>query len=166
MNAYKKGDYIIHARWAYPGEEIYNYLEDSRYVTDEQKCIVLHGTVDEEWTVTFDKLASTYTYDNGMAIVDSELGTIFTQGTADDPHWVAIRPIQDANAPIVFAEPTDPNDVFEVVTAWDEVLTVNRPGVPHGNGDWIVYEDAGGVPNENNRWVVNGAVFETTYVPA
>ena len=49
-------------------------------------------------------------------------------------------------------------------TAWGDVLTANRPEVPHGEGDYLVCtvgED--GQPNLADVWVVNGAVFPNTY---
>lgn len=171
MKAYKKGDYVIRARWAYPDEEIYNYLEQSYYITDEDRCIVLIGTADEEWPITLERLVETYRYANDDGtdageILKEDLGDIFIQCTKDDPQWMAIHPVQSANAPIVYAEPTDVNDVFEVIAYGDTPLTANAPDVPHGDGDWIVYGDAGGSPDENNCWIVNGLVFKNTYKEA
>lgn len=163
MQPYKKGDYTIYARYAYPGEAIHNYLEGSDYVTSDDKPIVLCGTVNEQWTVTFDKLMNTYTYVDGSDITENDLGYRIPQS---DDQWVEIRPIQEANAPIIWAEQTDLDDQVEVETSWGEILTANRPGIPHGEGDWIVCADAGGYPNESDQWIVNGEVFETTYVPA
>lgn len=166
MQQFRKGDYVIMARWAYPGDDVYNYLEDCEYKTSDEKCIVLHGTVEEEWPITFERLMSTYTYENGDDICNNDLGSVFEQCWGDDPRWIEIRPIQSFDAPTVFAEPTDLDEIIEVETSWGDVLTTNLPGIPHGNGDWIVYENAGGYPDENNRRVVNGAVFETTYEEA
>lgn len=164
MQQFRKGDYVIHARYAYPGEYVYNELEGSEYTTSDDKPIVLCGTVGELWTVSFDKLASTYTFADGTPITDNDLGYRLPQS---DEAWVEIRPIQDFNAPTIFAYQTDPGEQVQVQTSWGEVLTANRPGIPHGNGDWIVFANDGyGNPNENDSWIVNGAVFETTYVPA
>lgn len=164
MQQFRKGDYIIQARNAYPGEYVYNELEGSEYITSEEKPVILRGTVGEMWTVSFDKLMRTYTYADGVPINEADtLGWRFVP-SADE--WWDIRPIQDPNAPTVFAYQTDPDEQVQVETSWGEVLTANRPGIPHGNGDWIVFANDGyGKPNENDSWIVNGAVFETTYVP-
>lgn len=161
MQEFKKATYTIFARYAYPGDEIHNYLEDSDYVTSDDKPIVLSGTVEEEWTVTMDKLMNTYTFANGDPITEEDFGYRIPQS---DDEWVEICPIQDDNAPTIFAYQTDPSDQVEVETSWGEVLIANRPGVPHGDGDWIVFANDGyGTPDENDSWIVNGEVFETTY---
>ena len=54
----------------------------------------------------------------------------------------------------------------KVSTSWGEDLTANREGIPHGNGDFIVYANKDGKPNPDDRWVVNGMVFENTYEEA
>lgn len=164
MEKFVKGDYTIFARYAYDGEQVENYLEGSEYTTSDDKPIILCGTVDEMWTVTIDKLISTYTFADGTPITYDDFGYRIPQS---DDEWVEIRPIQDYNAPAIFAYQTEPGEQVEIETSWGEVLTTNLPGVPHGDGDWVVFADDGyGNPNENDSWVVNGAVFETTYVPA
>lgn len=162
MQEYKKADYTIYARYAYPGEHVHNYLEGSDYVTNDEKPIVLCGTVDEQWTVTVDKLVNTYTFADGSPIMFDDFGYHIPQS---DDEWVAVRPIQDANAPTIFAYQTNLNEQIEVETSWGEVLTANRPGIPHGDGDWIVYANDGyGNPNKSDCWIVNGEVFAMTYV--
>lgn len=164
MQEFRKADYVIQARNAYPGEYVYNELEGSEYTTSEEKPIVLCGTVGEMWTVSFDKLVSTYTYADGVPITEAD--ALGWRLVPSDDEWWEVRPIQDPSAPTIFAYQTDPSDQVQVQTSWGEVLTANRPGIPHGNGDWIVFANDGcGNPNENDSWIVNGAVFETTYVP-
>lgn len=165
MQEFRKTDYTISARHAFPGERIYNYLEDSEYVTSDEKPIVLCGTADEQWTVTFDKLAATYTYADGAPI---DLGdTLGWRLVQSDDEWWDICPIQDDSAPTIFAYQLDPDEQMEVETSWGEVLTANRSGIPHGDGDWIVFANDGyGQPDENDSWVVNGLVFENTYEEA
>ena len=53
--------------------------------------------------------------------------------------------------------------LIAVDTAWGSQLIVNRSGVPHGAGDYIVCAKKGGKPDLNDVWVVNGLVFNTTY---
>ena len=150
---YQKGQYIIFASIAQPGIKVHNFLEDADYTTSEKKPVILTGTRGEQWTVTLQKLAETYNYADGTPIDIEAL-----------PHVsFAITPIVGENAPIIFAELTTEQEKIE--TSWGEVLTANRDGIPHGDGDYIVYADDGtGNPNPNNRWVVNGLVFVDTYV--
>lgn len=162
MQEFRKSDYTIFARNAYPGEYVYNELEGSEYTTDENKSIILCGTVGEMWVVSFDKLASTYTYADGAPI--SEADTLGWRLVPSDDEWWEVRPIQDYNAPTIFAYQTSPNEQTVVETSWGEVLTANRPGIPHGDGDWIVFaNDGSGNPNIDDAWIVNGEVFENTY---
>lgn len=55
------------------------------------------------------------------------------------------------------------NVQMQVSTAWGDVLIANRPGVPHGNGDFLVCGEKNGRPDLSDVWVVNGKVFATTY---
>lgn len=47
---YRKADYTIYARHAFPREKIYNYLEDSEYITDcdEQSYEEYYGELYQE----------------------------------------------------------------------------------------------------------------------
>lgn len=71
--------------------------------------------------------------------------------------------IVDDSAETIFAEQTI--EQTKVSTSWGEVLTANREGVPHGNGDFIVFANKDGKPNPDDSWVVNGMVFNNTYAP-
>lgn len=51
-----------------------------------------------------------------------------------------------------------------VNTAWGDVLHVNRDGVPHGDGDYLVCAvGKDGKPDLSDVWVVNGKIFPSTY---
>ena len=52
---------------------------------------------------------------------------------------------------------------FRIETCWS-TLTVNRSGVDHGMGDFLVCEaSAKGRPDFSRLWSVNGRAFENTY---
>ena len=135
------------------GTEIYNFLEDCHYTTNESKCVKLIGTIGEEWPVTLEKLAKTYTLADGTPITQENIPA----GVFD------IVTIVDDSAETIFAEQTI--EQTKVSTSWGEVLTANREGVPHGNGDFIVFANKDGKPNPDDSWVVNGMVFNNTYAP-
>lgn len=135
----KRTDYYVNYEFVAPGTIVYNYLEDCEYEAGGDKVVKLIGTVGEEWLTSEAKLDSTYDCDNGVAY-----------------------PKPDAN--IVWMRPAEGQE--QIPTSWGDILTANRPGVEHGQGDMVACADAGGYPNENDCWVVNGAVFANTYEPA
>ena len=152
MEAYCKTSYIIQAEIVAPGTSVYNWLEGSTGVADVGHDVKLIGTVGEEWLIAREKLPVKYTYPGGTPI---------------DPYALpdGIFDIQAiAGAEIIWAEQV--YDQRQVQTSWGEILTANRSGVDHGSGDYVVYADAGGQPNYDDSWIVNGAVFPTTYAPA
>lgn len=153
MIEYKKKSYAMKAEVVAIGTEIYNFLEDCHYTTNEAKCVKLIGTVGEEWPVTLEKLAKTYTLADGTPITQENIPA----GVFD------IVTIVDDSAETIFAEQTI--EQTKVSTSWGEVLTANREGVPHGNGDFIVFANKDGKPNPDDSWVVNGMVFNNTYAP-
>lgn len=120
----------------------------------DAECIKLIGTVGEEWPVTIEKLAKTYTLIDGTPITEENI----PEGVFE------IKTIVDQNAETIFAERV--TSEVKVSTSWGEVLTANREGIPHGDGDFIVYANKDGKPNPDDRWVVNGMVFERTYEEA
>ena len=153
MIEYKKKSYAMKAEVVAIGTEIYNFMEDCHYTTNEAKCVKLIGTVGEEWPVTLEKLAKTYTLADGTPITQENIPA----GVFD------IVTIVDDSAETIFAEQTI--EQTKVSTSWGEVLTANREGVPHGDGDFIVFANKDGKPNPDDSWVVNGMVFNNTYAP-
>lgn len=151
MQAYRKKNYTMKAEKVVEGTKLYNYLENCEYITNGKKCIKLTGTVGEVWPVTIEKLAKTYTFIDGTLITTDNI----PEGEFE------IATIVGKTAEIIFAEQV--TEKVQVATSWGEVLTANRDGVPHGEGDFIVYANKDGAPNPEDRWVVNGMVFINTY---
>ena len=151
MKKYTKRNYIMKAEKVAAGTKLYNFLEDCHYTTNDVKCIKLIGTVGEVWPVTIEKLAKTYTLIDGTPITEENI----PEGEFE------IATIVDENAETIFAEQV--TDQVKVATSWGELLTANRDGIPHGEGDFIVSANKEGQPNPDDRWVVNGMVFINTY---
>lgn len=150
IKEYRKKSYTIRAEKVSAGTKLYNYLEDCHYTTDNVKCIKLIGTIEEEWPVTVEKLAKTYTLIDGTPITAENIPDgIFQIATIVD------------KSETIFAEQV--TEQMQVATSWGEVLTANRDGVPHGEGDFIVSANKEGQPNPDDRWIVNGLVFNETY---
>ena len=123
-----------------PGTKVHNKLENSDYVTDENRCFVVTGTAGEQWPVNGDKLKSKYGLDP-ESIKDGESTTAHVNGGSDG----------------IWAVPVTGNHKIE--TSWGDVLETNAAGVEHGDGDYIVSNS----PDFSDTWVVNGAVFGNTY---
>lgn len=154
MKEYRKKNYTMKAEKVAAGTKLYNYLEDCHYVTTDDKCIKLIGTVGEEWPVTIEKLAKTYTFIDETPITSENI----PDGVFD------IATIIGDDAETIFAEQT--TEQVQVATSWGEILTANRDGIPHGDGDFIVSANKEGHPDSSDRWVVNGLVFTNTYQEA
>lgn len=148
MEKYSKKAYSIKAEKVKKGTELYNYLEDCYYVTDDTKCIKLTGILEEVWPTTIEKLESKYTFEDGTQITTENI----PKGEFD---------ILTKREDVVFAERIIQQ--IQVVTIDGEVLIANRNGIPHGGGDYIVYANKDGEPDMQNFWVVNGMVFNITY---
>ena len=149
-----KKEYSIEVYVPEPGTKVHNKLENSDYVTDEKKPFVLVGTAGEEWTVDAKKLTKTYTLD-GKDIDDAAIQEI----SDGQKHTITTK----ADAGINWCKFVPKNIKCKVDTSWGETLEVNRSGIPHGDGDYIVTSDKGGEPDLSDRWVVNGEIFQKTY---
>ena len=161
----RKKKYFIIACMPLCGTPVFNKLEQANYVTTSEKQFVLTGTVGEHWVIDVNKLAKTYTFANGMPITKDALARMVIGQNVDGVPQPVIKPFKviTMEGPINWAVRVPTNLVFQITTAWGDVLKVNAPGIPHGKGDYLVCADMGGMPNLNDRWVVNGAVFPSTY---
>ncbi len=149
-----KKKYVITVYRPPMGTCVYNVLEDVNYVTDEKKQFVLEGTAGELWVIDSGKLQKTYTLTDGSPLTLGYLKSHMTdkgikiKTTTGVTNWAMFVPMQYQ---------------VQVPTSWGDVLTANRPGIPHGAGDFIVCADNNGQPNFKDKWVVNGAIFRDTY---
>lgn len=134
----KRTDYKIAFEIVKPGEKIYNFLEDSTAVTDEEHCVVLTGTVGEKWPITIAQLHKKY---DTSAYSEFKLG---------DTGYVNPRP----DGGYIWAEPAESECI--VKTSWGVELHAAA-------GDYIVCADKDGEPDESDRWVINKMIFPNTY---
>ena len=124
MKECKKKTYEIKYEIVEPGTKVHNFLEDSDYVTDEERNIVLTGLKGEKWPVSkadFDKK-----YD------------ITSEGIAKT------KPAQNT----IFAEVCKVPQ--EIKTSWGDTLKAekgsfivynNKNGEPDRNDKWVVDKD-------------------------
>ena len=148
-----KTDYVIQGKMVSADTEVYNELEDVHYTAHPNgKDVILKGTVGEEWVTKLSKVIKTYTKPDGSAL------------TAED--FVADTYIDLKTIPTTgnFACFVPAGIKVSVNTAWGDVLHVNRDGVPHGDGDYLVCAvGKDGKPDLSDVWVVNGKIFPSTY---
>lgn len=148
-----KTDYMIQGKMVSQDTEVYNELEDAHYTAQPNGAdVILKGTVGEEWVTKLEKVIQTYTKADGSELTAEDF-------TADTYIELKTKPTTGNFACFVPAELQ-----VEVQTSWGDVLQANRAGVPHGEGDYLVCavgED--GQPDLTDVWVVNGAVFPSTY---
>ena len=150
-----KTDYVISGMMVKDPYDTYNFLELTNYhVEDDGISVVLKGTLGEEWSTKLSKVLKTYTKEDGSALTDSDL--LNNKGT-----FIPLRAKATPDANFAFYVPK--NVIVEVQTAWGDVLYTNKSDTDHGKGDYLVCNNKDGQPDLSDVWVVNGAVFETTY---
>lgn len=167
----KKTSYSIKASMPYIGTKVHNYLEKADYVVDENKNrVVLTGTVGEQWTVSIQKLCSTYVIESTDEEITPEsmmrkcFKSVNPSTGKEEIVCNEFRVSPRPNSTKLYAFKTEPNQRIQIKTSWGTVLQANDPSVPHGKGDYIVCScGPDGRPNLNDRWIVNGVVFSTTY---
>lgn len=134
-------------------ETFHNDLEDADYKAAPGD-IVLMGMVGEKWCSELDHVLASYRLPNGATLTESYL-------RANRGHFIRVR--TDSGRKNCFACRVPPKISFRIETCWS-TMTVNRPGVDHGKGDFLVCEaSAKGRPDFSRLWSVNGRVFENTY---
>ena len=182
----KKNTYSIWATVVKPGVEVYNFLEDAHYVTDETHNVVLSGTKGEQWVADFSTLAKKYYFTNSLdsslprknidpkdprsAMIDASQvinkTSCLKRAVKGQLPWTAVTTIANSGngyTNYCFHLPTGIVD-FPVQTSWGTTLVANRKGIKHGVGDFLVCSmNTDGSPNFNDVWVVNGAIFVDTY---
>ena len=134
----KRTDYTVEFEVVEAGKKIYNFLEDSTAITDEEHCVVLTGTAGERWPVTLAQLLKKYDCSEYPEIKLGDKGMV--------------HPRPDNN--FIWAEPAKGPTI--VKTSWGVELRASR-------GDYLVCADKDGVPDKEDRWVINRNIFPYTY---
>ena len=150
-----KTSYTIEGRMVSEPTEVYNQLELVSYsVEPDGDSVILTGTLGEEWVSPVEKVVSTYTKEDGSALNAED----FTSHLGEK---IKLKTISELGTNFALFVPAD--TVVRVETAWGDILYTNASEAPHGNGDYLVCNNVGGSPDLSDVWVVNGAVFPSTY---
>ena len=132
-----------------------NEMESADYtVNDDGVTVILKGSYGEMLATKLPYVISAYTKPDGSEISAGDFA------------------VRDRFADIVTR--TDPGSYFAmrippeisvtVVTARGDVLHSNLPGLPHGDGDYLVCRAGGnGEPDTSDVWIVSGTVFPEYY---
>lgn len=157
-----KKKYTVHWMIAHPGLVVHNYFEDCTYITDKEHCVVMKGTCGEHWVLTLDKLFKTYNINLTMESVRKSAEQSILGNKVDT--WHCATPKTNET---VWAVKLPDRMKVDIQTAWGSILKANRDGIEHCGGDFVVCANnsrvSGGAPNLGDMWVVNGAVFRSTY---
>jgi hypothetical protein len=114
--------------------------------------VVMKGTINELWRTPIEKVITTYTKEDGSLLTKSDF--------IPDKYITMLA--KESGGYFACFVPKD--YLFEIQTAWGDILTGNRPEVIHGEGDYILCRsDLEGKPDFSDVWIVNGAVFPSTY---
>lgn len=150
-----KTSYTIQGMMVSKETSFHNELEVTDYTAaDDGVSVVLKGTVGEQWVSKLEKVMKTYTKADGTPVTAEDFAVKDT--------FIDLTTKAAPETNFALHVPTDVS--VTVNTAWGDVLHTNLPNAPHGDGDYLVCpagED--GQPDLSDVWVVNGAVFPTTY---
>jgi hypothetical protein len=149
----KKLAYTIHGMMVSKDFSFTNVLEGNDYTAmPNGSDVVMKGTIGELWRTPLEKVITTYTKGDGGPL------------TASDFILDQYVPMLAMESDGYFACFVPKKYQVEIQTAWGDILIGNRPEVPHGDGDYLLCR-AGkdGTPDFSDVWIVNGAVFPSTY---
>ena len=149
-----KTSYTVQAMMVSEEISFHNDLEVTDYtVTDDGVSVVLKGTVGEQWVSKLEKVMKTYTKADGT--------TVTAEDFAQKDVFIDLKTKAAPGTNFALFVPMGTS--VTVNTAWGDVLHTNLPNAPHGEGDYLVCACVDGQPGLSDIWVVNGAVFPTTY---
>lgn len=149
-----KAEYTIEGMMVSKETSFHNDLEVTDYtVVPGDGKVVLKGTVGEMWAAKLEKVMKTYTKEDGSPVTAEDFAVKDT--------FIKLK--TKAAPGTNFALFVPDGTVVTVKTAWGDELHTNLPNAPHGAGDFLVCGNVDGKPDLSDVWVVNGAVFPSTY---
>ena len=129
-------DYTVTIQKVKPGTKVHNKLENANYVTNENKCYVITGTVGEQWPVDAKKVQQKYICDlNKLESGKPVKAKINPEAVKNDKGYFTVC-----------------KQSMKVKTDWGDVLHAEP-------GDLLRADGPGEEPNR----VIDPGVFKTTY---
>lgn len=146
------------------GTKVYNKNDNTYEQTTKIKQFIVSDQTGIQRVVTGKEVATKYKFMSGEEVTQKKLtsilqedGTICWQQMMINSDligrklWAIHIPSEIINQPIIMAGQPD------------RIQYINRSGVQHGNGDFLVTTDIEGFPDFDNLRVINGEDFQKIY---
>lgn len=146
------------------GTKIYNKNDNTYEQTTKIKQFIVSDQTGIQRVVTGKEVATKYKFMSGEEVTQKKLTSILQEdGTIGWQQmminsdligrklWAIHIPSEIINQPIIMAGQLD------------RIQYINRSGVQHGNGDFLVTTDIEGFPDFDNLRVINGEDFQKIY---
>ena len=151
----RKTAYTIYMCIPPVGTKIVNKLDGKEYITGRND-VVLSGTREEMWVERITVITRDYTFADKALITPQKLESLKRIGYLP---WTRIMPK---------ASKLGSDFAFHVPSKYKNItlpngMVVNKNGVSHGVGDFLLAENNHNVANLEKMWLVNGEVFVDTY---
>ena len=146
------------------GTKVYNKNDNTYEQTTKIKQFIVSDQTGIQRVVTGQEVATKYKFMSGEEVTQKKLTSILQEdGTIGWQQmminsdligrklWAIHIPSEIINQPIIMAGQPD------------RIQYINRSGVQHGNGDFLVTTDIEGFPDFDNLRVINGEDFQKIY---
>lgn len=146
------------------GTKVYNKNDNTYEQTTKIKQFIVSDQTGIQRVVTGKEVATKYKFMSGEEVTQKKLTSILQEdGTIGWQQmminsdligrklWAIHIPSEIINQPIIMAGQPD------------RIQYINRSGVQHGNGDFLVTTDVEGFPDFDNLRVINGEDFQKIY---
>ena len=146
------------------GTKVYNKNDNTYEETTKIKQFIVSDQTGIQRVVTGKEVATKYKFMSGEEVTQKKLTSILQEdGTIGWQQmminsdligrklWAIHIPSEIINQPIIMAGQPD------------RIQYINRSGVQHGNGDFLVTTDIEGFPDFDNLRVINGEDFQKIY---
>lgn len=146
------------------GTKVYNKNDNTYEQTTKIKQFIVSDQTGIQRVVTGKEVATKYKFMSGEEVTQKKLTSILQEdGTIGWQQmminsdligrklWAIHIPSEIINQPIIMAGQPD------------RIQYINRSGVQHGNGDFLVTTDIEGFPDFDNLRVINGEDFQKIY---
>lgn len=142
------------------GYKVYNKILNQTYYTDKFKQFVISRLPGEKWVVTGKELQEGYKFQDTEEVQNETLqNRLRSDGTFD---WQKMMPIGNNKTLWAIRIPLEIQNV-PILQKDNQLEYVNKHGMTHGHGDFIITEDSFGCPDMLKMQVVSGEVFEQIY---
>lgn len=135
-----------------------NQYTIEKYSISKEKPFVLSGVKDEQYPISYNELSSKFEYIDERAITKESIEQLIVERNGHkEIEWTRIKPVKNLALKWVYFVPDLYGELKINIKGIG--LTINRIGIDHYKGDFILAEDAGGRPDLGAVRIVNGNLF-------